>query len=205
MHKQLIAIGIGTLIALFACNPKPTAFISNIPAAKIATSQAATRAADLGKQVEGTANKIKQEAEQGKQAASQPNATQPVILHFENILNDTKELFHESTEMLALASRLSEVTKSLAQSQIDEQKMFNQYTDAIAAQKKAQDLYHDSWIGGKGWRCIWWITGITATLVIADTLLSIFAGIGINPITFILSLITKIFKFRISPNVGYQK
>lgn len=76
------------------------------------------------------------------------------------------------------------------------------YTTALREKKAAEDLYSESFFGGKFWRIVFWIAGITASIVILDTLLWMFTGVAtLNPLSILINLITKLFTPKL-PSVG---
>lgn len=143
---------------------------------------ATTQASQSFQTVKDEAKAVKVTAEKLGQAPT----TQVVRQLLPEMLSGIERIFNASEYGLTQINAMqSELTK--AQTTIG--KLTADLKTESEKRKVAEDRWKGSWFGGKMWALIYWVAGITTALVLADILLYVFVGVGINPISIALRLL----------------
>ncbi len=203
---KLKTIAVGLLFLVLGC----TATVKTLPVidltpttasiARVATvaSNAATSINTETKHIETSATQIIHVAE------TQPKtpAFTSIISFARNILASNAVITEQSKKIDALKTDFATMQSSLGaiQLQVDQQRKdaqtaIDQKNAATKAAKEAQDLYHDSWFGGRFWRLCYWVAGVITAILVIDTLLFFFTqSASLNPLTLITFAISSVVK-----------
>jgi hypothetical protein len=184
------------ILAVVACKATN---LPKSPAVSVVKPTATVDAAAT--QVAGSAQTIKREATEALKAVPEPFKV-PVSLHTDLIINEAGTLEQVVMQLKMVAIQLKQVQEELTakddayealyqQDQTTQRKLTATQTELT----EAKALYHDSWFGGRMWRLVYWVTGISAVLLIASLFLNAKTDIFVTIFEIIMKVVAWPFTF----------